>query len=177
MSKYRERGRYHFNEFDNDTPYRHHMLDVIEHVKKHAAKSESILDVGCGEGLLVHRLGLEGFNAHGIDADPEAVKLADPERVSLEEFDGNHMGYDVVMFMDSLEHMKAWREILLATASNAKMLFIAVPDRHDPHAVEQDLGPKIKSFMFSNCDFALKHLQIRHARSFQIYTKFTGFVK
>lgn len=174
MSKYKERGRYHFDEFEKDTPYRHHMLDVVDKVKKHLDKSDCILDVGCGEGLLVHLLELEGFDVFGVDADQEAVDLGDPDSIAHEKFDGQHSGYDAILFMDSLEHVADWRKVLKGSIEcGAKKMFIAVPDRHDKHAITQDMGNKVQDFMGAYHDWSQVHYERRHARDFYIFQRET----
>jgi SAM-dependent methyltransferase len=79
--------------------------------------SGSVLDVGCGEGLLVERLAPLSSLVTGIDPDPGAVARA---RLRLSAFENVHIeqqgfleyssppdSFDLVAFVASLHHMDA----------------------------------------------------------------------
>ena len=71
-------------------------------------RDAAILDVGCGDGVLLRRLAAVGFSRlHGVDPFVPATARS-PDGVTvfkarLEAFDGR---YDVVMLHHSLEHME-----------------------------------------------------------------------
>jgi 2-polyprenyl-3-methyl-5-hydroxy-6-metoxy-1,4-benzoquinol methylase len=74
-----------------------------------------VLDVGCGDGLLVQRLAPVSRSVTGIDPDPEAVgraadRLASHEHVTVShgEFQDYQPGahrFDLITFVASLHHM------------------------------------------------------------------------
>jgi 2-polyprenyl-3-methyl-5-hydroxy-6-metoxy-1,4-benzoquinol methylase len=49
--------------------------DIRPHLPAPAA-GRRVLDIGCGQGDLVRLLQLDGFDAHGVDASPEQVRIA-----------------------------------------------------------------------------------------------------
>ncbi|MBA3672023.1 MAG: class I SAM-dependent methyltransferase, partial [Gemmatimonadaceae bacterium] len=77
-----------------------------------------ILDVGCGQGLLLQRLVDAGFDgAIGIDpfiaADARYAGRILVKRGTLDEMDGT---FDLVMFHHSLEHIGSQRDTLARAA-------------------------------------------------------------
>ena len=68
-----------------------------------------LLDVGCALGFLVELAGEQGFDAHGVDVNREAVRrarerLGDRVRVGRLDAVPAGPGFDVVTFVDVLEH-------------------------------------------------------------------------
>lgn len=76
-------------------------LDVIKKLHNHAA----ILDVGCGDGMLIHEMSVWGFNnLTGIDpfVEEKRAKRVKILKQDVFEHDGQ---YDCIMMHHSLEHM------------------------------------------------------------------------
>lgn len=170
MSKYQQRGDYHFQLFKTKgDPYREHVLDVVAKVVEHAPAHCNIFDAGAGEGLVTHLLIEAGFSATGCEIDGSAVALAAGrqlpiEQVSFEESD--HVAYDAILFLDTLEHVDDYRRVLSKAKSMTGLIFIALPDRHDPHATVQ-VGRQRIIDEFEG--WTLLHDETRHARHFMIF--------
>lgn len=74
-----------------------------------------VLDVGCGEGLLVQRLAAVSRSVVGVDPDPESVRRAsarlrsvDNASVRLTGFgslDADERPYDLITFVATLHHL------------------------------------------------------------------------
>ncbi|MEE6179848.1 class I SAM-dependent methyltransferase [Mycobacterium sp. 050134] len=87
-----------------------------------ARRHGRVLDVGCGEGLLVQRLADVSRDVLGVDTDPSAIGRArarlrpvDNAAVVLTGFEGFAAGrrtYDLIAFVASLHHLPL-RETLL----------------------------------------------------------------
>ena len=84
FDKYNKLGPYHWQSYRNDPVYRAHVDYILESFKK---KSKgSLLDVGCGDGLISCFLAENGFKLKGIDIEKKAIKLA-RENCSLADFE------------------------------------------------------------------------------------------
>jgi 2-polyprenyl-3-methyl-5-hydroxy-6-metoxy-1,4-benzoquinol methylase len=71
-----------------------------------AVGQEAMLDVGCGDGLLLHELLRKGVDARGIDTSPIAVRAARlPDRVKLDDFRDVSSPAPVVLAIDVLHHL------------------------------------------------------------------------
>lgn len=76
-------------------------------------KGKRVIDVGCGNGELVHRLVAAGATAIGIDPNPKRIAKARagaPARATLREGRGESLpvddgSVDVVVFFNSLHHV------------------------------------------------------------------------
>lgn len=148
MSKYKERGPYHFVEFCNEkSDYHQHMARLASNTAEHMGSGKPCIDIGCGEGLLLNQLAgsIHDVFLVGIDADVEAIRMARLLSPSvrfelakdLSEWPRNVLDeqYSVAVFADSLEHIQNWKEHLEWAKTHAESIVIAVPDRHDPHGL------------------------------------------
>ncbi len=69
------------------------------------------LDVGCASGRTVATFQRLGWNAQGIDVDPQAIHVAEEHglNVSLATFDGldaPRASFDLITFVDVIEHVR-----------------------------------------------------------------------
>jgi hypothetical protein len=171
MSKYKERGPYHYVEFcDESSQYHKHVIDFVKNVDEcYDLLESSVHEVGAGEGLILNQLSCLAHQVTGNDSDPEAVRMAHllGNQVALMSDVTNLQPPDVVLFSDSLEHIENWREHL-EWAMGAESVVIAVPDRHDAHGLRDF---KIDSFdeMFKN--WTCEHRATRHARHLLIFNQ------
>jgi 2-polyprenyl-6-hydroxyphenyl methylase / 3-demethylubiquinone-9 3-methyltransferase len=90
-------------------------LDWIDRHARLAGKS--VLDVGCGGGILAEGMAQRGARVTGIDLSDKALKVAELhlhesglevnyQKLSAEAFAGQHAGaFDVVTCMELLEHV------------------------------------------------------------------------
>lgn len=181
MSKYQQRGAYHYAEFKTPgTPYRAHVLDVVRHIEKHVPYPGNIVDIGCGEGLVLRKLTEMGHRAVGCEVDQHAVKLAhekgnDVREGMVDVFDGQT--FDAALMLDVLEHVKdedlEWT--LLSIQDLAPLVFMAVPDRTDPHGFRTFTLEEIKHVFdpVEEDDFEWEclHAETRHARHFVVLSR------
>jgi hypothetical protein len=151
MSKYKERGPYHFVEYaDKNTPYHAHVNDLVDAINKvllfnGVRVGDHVHEVGCGEGLILYRLWLKlsvTYCFSGNEADEQAceysIHLLPPWiQVVLEHDITKAAKYqaDVVIFSDSLEHISNWMDHLEWAKQRAKVIVIAVPSARDKHAI------------------------------------------
>ncbi|QKX02913.1 bifunctional 2-polyprenyl-6-hydroxyphenol methylase/3-demethylubiquinol 3-O-methyltransferase UbiG [Wolbachia endosymbiont of Litomosoides sigmodontis] len=92
-----------------------YIIKKIKELKKCDLKELSLLDVGCGGGILSESMARVGINVLGIDVCGENIKVAqlhakkvglDIEYIhtSIEEL-GNNKKYDVILLMEVVEHV------------------------------------------------------------------------
>lgn len=94
--------------WNHNTAYHPWLLDIAAH------HHGDVLDVGCGEGLLVQRLAAVSHRVIGIDPDPAAVKRAQRrlpsignasiEHTDFQKFTAPKQSFDVITFVASIHH-------------------------------------------------------------------------
>lgn len=106
--KYKRRGAYHWSNYRTKPEKNKEYHMIIDYFKSMEVNTgQSIIDIGCGDGVYTKLLSIEGYNICGIDANPLAVKLARSEGVTnvthsfLLDYHGKH---DVALLIDSFEH-------------------------------------------------------------------------
>jgi 2-polyprenyl-3-methyl-5-hydroxy-6-metoxy-1,4-benzoquinol methylase len=87
-------------------------FSIVAGYCRHYKPHGSILEIGCGEGLLPERLGLEGYSRYlGVDISREAIARAQPrqnERTAFVAEDAMRLHlqdrFDVIIFNECLEY-------------------------------------------------------------------------
>jgi len=104
-------GDYHWRLFYSKTgnPYMGHVHYVVDFFR---GKKGRLLDIGCGEGLIMKRIAEESkLKCYGIDSSPLAIELAHQHKImnckaiSFEQFESDTL-YDFIFMGDFLEHVK-----------------------------------------------------------------------
>ena len=103
-AEYAEMGDYH-RHLDKSWRYYPIYVAKMERVRRILARlpeGAKIIDLGCGEGLLVEELSSQGFDASGVDLnyESEVVVKDDITRTQLPS-----ESFDVVLCLDVLEHL------------------------------------------------------------------------
>ncbi len=108
-------------------PLRLQFIDNIAHLK-----GKTVLDVGCGGGLLTEAMAKAGATVYGIDMGPGPIQIAKLhllesgvkviyEQIPAEEFAEKNAGkFDVVTCMEMLEHVPDPAAIITACAKLTK---------------------------------------------------------
>ena len=98
-------------------------------------KGKSILDIGCGDGLILEQLKRKGIVVKGIDISSKANNLCRKRGLDCDQVDiANTLSfkdnsYDEVILIDVLEHLFQPHEILIeAHRVCRKNLYISVPN-------------------------------------------------
>ncbi len=105
----------------------------MQFIESHATlQNQSVLDVGCGGGILTESLAKAGAKATGIDLAEDSLKLARHHaeqnslsinylNVTIEEFSNEHLAhFDIITCMELLEHVPDPRSIIQACSQLAK---------------------------------------------------------
>lgn len=94
FNKYRLKGSYHYDWYETEDWYKWLLDRCVKF-----CKSGSVIDIGCGEGVLVDKLDRKGLDAVGIDKDRDAVSLA------LPDLDVRHGDIEQDFFFDNWDYM------------------------------------------------------------------------
>jgi len=114
-------------------------------------EKEKVLDIGCGDGLLLQSLSQKGAIVSGVDISEEGVKKCKEKGFDAILFDASTESlpfldktFDTVIILDVLEHVYA-PEILLAEAVRVskKHIIISVPNFNSLPARIQVLSGKV----------------------------------
>jgi 2-polyprenyl-3-methyl-5-hydroxy-6-metoxy-1,4-benzoquinol methylase len=130
--KYRQNGAYHWKTITQDTDYR----EKVELVRTHVRDNSECLDLGCGDGAYMGVLARYCRRVVGIDADFDAVRLANRQFDArgirnctalqsaigkidrLSEIAGRK--FDLVYSMDVLEHLPDAEELVRVAAAHCR---------------------------------------------------------
>ena len=105
-------------------------MNFVEEFLGNTPKKSSILDVGCGEGILVEKFRNMGYNLRGMDLNysSEYVKKGDITKIPFKNTE-----FDVILCLDVIEHLdfedqkKALDEINRILKDNGTLL-LAIPN-------------------------------------------------
>ncbi len=92
-----------------------YIIEKTQELKQYDLTTISLLDVGCGGGILSEMMARIGINTTGIDICEENIKIAQSHaakmglsieyvHTSIEQFD-NSRKYDVILLMEIVEHV------------------------------------------------------------------------
>ena len=129
---YAELGDYH-RELDPNWSYAPTYMRKLLHADRFIdglPAEARILDVGCGEGVLVERYLKKGRRIEGIDLNYESRHV---RRASVSEIPAANGTYDALLFLDVLEHLSfveqplALRELRRVMKDDGRLL-VTVPN-------------------------------------------------
>lgn len=102
FNKYRLQGAYHYAWYEDEDWYKWLIDRCVDF-----CKSGSVIDIGCGEGLLVEKLEQKGLNACGIDKNRDAVDLALDIDVRHGDIERDHFAdkWDYMTCVNAIEHL------------------------------------------------------------------------
>ncbi len=114
FDKYERFGAYHWDSYKNDPVYKIHVDYIVENWKK--KPRGTLLDVGCGDGLISCLLAEEGFKVKGIDIEKEGIRLAQEKCPSVafevkDVFEINKQ-FDYLLASEVIEHLPNPNEFL-----------------------------------------------------------------
>jgi 2-polyprenyl-3-methyl-5-hydroxy-6-metoxy-1,4-benzoquinol methylase len=120
---------------------------ITEHLKTHVPSGATVLDVGCGNGVIARSLGREGFNVYGIDISHKAIEKARSltdlpnvcfDVISAEELIADGHRYHAVICSEVLEHLnypEKLLNILYQSLTENGILIVTVPNGMGPREV------------------------------------------
>ena len=122
-------------------------LDFIaDALSKTLPAGATVLDVGCGNGIITRSLGRKGFNVLGIDVSQKAIEKARSlndldnvtfEVMSAEQLSASEQKYHAVVCSEVLEHLNEPEKLLQVLHKSLKdsgILIVTVPNGKGPRA-------------------------------------------
>jgi glycosyltransferase involved in cell wall biosynthesis len=114
FDKYIKFGAYHWNSYKNDPIYSGHVDHIIDNFGGKA--KGTLLDVGCGDGLISSFLAEKGFKVKGIDKEGEGIRLAQRKSSSVDfevkDIFDVHEQFDYLLASEVIEHLSIPDEFL-----------------------------------------------------------------
>jgi len=114
------------------------LIDTLNELRVDAAPEQlSVLDIGCGPGILLHYLAQAGFSASGLETNPHAADYASKTfglSIKRDSIFGDRLPeatYDVVTSTASIEHFTDPFDALLRMKAALKpggLLYVNTPD-------------------------------------------------
>lgn len=118
--EYLQKGDYHLH-LDPRWPYLPVYLEKMKEVRSFLdryGRKKKIIDLGCGEGVLVEEYRRKGFNITGLDLNFQS-KFVKKGNLLNPKLPRNH--YDIILCLDVIEHLH-FREQKTAISNMARML-------------------------------------------------------
>lgn len=120
---------------------------ILDSIKTHIGTSGTVLDVGCGNGVISRFIGSHGYNVLGIDVSAKTIENASKlnqlpnvqfQVKSAEALTAEGTTYDVVICSEVLEHLNQpdkLLEVLHIALKDTGILVVTVPNGMGPREV------------------------------------------
>ena len=120
---------------------------IIHTLKQHLPEGATVLDVGCGNGIIARGLGAEGFKIYGIDVSHKAIEKARSlthmpnvrfDVISAEALVADSNRYHAVICSEVLEHLnhpEKLLDVLYESLTDDGVLIVTVPNGMGPREV------------------------------------------
>lgn len=117
---------------------------ITDTIKKHLRSGATVLDVGCGNGIISRGVGSKGFNVYGIDISEKAIEKARAltslpnvkfDVISAEQLVADGRKYDAVICSEVLEHLNQPEKLLQTlyqSLNDTGILIVTVPNGKGP---------------------------------------------
>lgn len=103
---------------------------ILKILRRNALRPLSILDIGCGSGEIPRLLSQKiAVTCVGYDISPQAIEIARKKETKYLKFVDKlpSAKFDLVLLIDTLEHLKFPEKYLIKIASSADYLVIHLP--------------------------------------------------
>jgi 2-polyprenyl-3-methyl-5-hydroxy-6-metoxy-1,4-benzoquinol methylase len=117
---------------------------IIDTLKENLSKTSTVLDVGCGNGIISRGIGKEGYHVHGIDISEKAIEKARAlttlenvtfDNISAEQLVADGKKYDAVICSEVLEHLnhpESLLKVLYQSLKDDGVLIVTTPNGRGP---------------------------------------------
>ncbi len=120
---------------------------ITDTLAKNVKPGASVLDVGCGNGIISRGVGEKGYNVYGIDISDKAIEKAKSltklsnvsfDVISAEDLVAAGKRYDAVICSEVIEHLNHPEKLLSVLYQSVKddgILIVTVPNGMGPREV------------------------------------------
>jgi 2-polyprenyl-3-methyl-5-hydroxy-6-metoxy-1,4-benzoquinol methylase len=120
---------------------------ITDTLSKRLPAGATVLDVGCGNGIISRGIGRSGFTVYGIDISEKAIEKARSlttlpnvtfDNISAEQLVADGKRYDAVICSEVLEHLNQPEKLLhtlYQSLSDNGILIVTVPNGQGPREV------------------------------------------
>ena len=139
-----------FFSFEKDTHVKHRITQYHQFFLNHISKDDTVLDIGCGQGLLTHQTAQKAKYVVGIDNNRDSIAYAKnnftlPNLTFIQDDVTSHhfqQIFDIIILSNVLEHIKDRAGFLSKIKNTAKTFLIRVPmiDRDWTVLLKKELG-------------------------------------
>lgn len=117
---------------------------ILKTLKGNLPPGATVLDVGCGNGIISRSLGEAGYNVYGIDISEKAITRARElntftnvnfDVVSAEQLAAEGKRYDAIICSEVLEHLNRPGDLLntlYRSLTDSGVLIVTVPNGKGP---------------------------------------------
>jgi len=117
---------------------------IVDTFKKRLPQNATVLDVGCGNGIISRGIGMNGYQVYGIDISEKAIEKARSlttlpnvkfDVISAEQLVADGKRYDAVICSEVLEHLNHPEKLLntlYQSLNNDGILIVTVPNGSGP---------------------------------------------
>ncbi len=117
---------------------------ILRTLKSHLPSGATVLDVGCGNGIITRSIGEAGYHVYGIDVSEKAIARAKElnqlpnvsfEVISAEQLVAEGKKYNAVICSEVLEHLKRPGDLLTTlrqSLTDTGVLIVTVPNGRGP---------------------------------------------
>ncbi len=205
FDKYKIHGAYHWEAIDNSFLNRFGkyslplMLRYGKILSRIEGENKKVLEIGCGDGALVHLIAEKDHQVTGFDLEEIAIELArekvkgysynvTPEFINEDflEFDFKGNQYDYIVFADVIEHLRHPEPMIEKALDilkvNGYILFTTPAKREgslwDQHHVKEYLAEELRCFLgkYSDNVSVKQFMPLKLYRLFQRHRTFLNLV-
>ncbi|HEY0054499.1 MAG TPA: class I SAM-dependent methyltransferase [Pedobacter sp.] len=179
-------GQFNFNSLDElPRQWKKALVKQINLIKRRVKPGANILEIGCGQGLLLQELKTIGYNTFGVEPSKTAYQIAEKKGLAIlngyfPETNFNQQEFDLIIMSQVLEHIENPLDFLsilgkmypgkylmliqsnykgIVPQKNQEKWYAWLPEQHYSHFTAKGLQQICKMLGFTYTDFEYSTLE------------------